>query len=85
LATFPFLSSLDQVRFTSTDPASAALAALPVLGTLFFFLAWSRRCRFQHGPCAGLVLLRRSHRRVSWVEKFLSRFFFENEYIWCHL
>jgi len=32
LATFPFLSSLDQVRFTSTDPASAALAALPVLG-----------------------------------------------------
>ena len=34
MATFPFLSSLDQVRFTSTDPAtaSAALAALPVLG-----------------------------------------------------
>jgi len=34
LATFPFLSSFDQVRFTSTDPASAALAALPVLGTV---------------------------------------------------
>ena len=33
MATFPFLSSLDQVRFPSPYPASAALAALPVLGT----------------------------------------------------
>ena len=37
MATFSFLSSLDQVRFPSTDPASAALAALPVLGTVLSF------------------------------------------------
>ena len=34
MATFPFLSSLDQARFPSLDSASAALAALPVLGKL---------------------------------------------------
>ena len=38
MATFPFLSSLDQVRFPSPDSASAALAALPVLGTKKSFL-----------------------------------------------
>ena len=36
------------------------------LALLFFFL-WSRRCRFHHGPCAGLVL-----RRSAWYRGALS-------------
>ena len=43
MATFPFLSSLDQVRFTSTDPASAALVELPVLGSINPRLTRARR------------------------------------------
>ena len=34
---------------------------------IMFFFPWSRRCRFHHGPCAGLVL-----RRSAWYRGALS-------------